>query len=115
MVVVLLTGDLTVLSRVEGAAMRAGADVRAAADASHAVERCAAEPAALLIVDLSTPSLDVESLIEQLRSAATSLPRVVAFGPHVHGERLEEARRAGCDDVVSRGEFFARIELILNR
>jgi hypothetical protein len=39
--------------------------------------------------------------------------RVVAFGPHVHEERLAAARNAGCDEVVSRGEFFARLDAIV--
>jgi len=38
---------------------------------------------------------------------------VVAFGPHVHEERLAAAREAGCDEVLSRGEFFARVNAIV--
>jgi len=113
MAVVLLTGDLTVISRVEGAAKQIGSQVRAFASASQVFDSGIVERAGLLIVDLSTPSLEVKTFIEQLREATRSRPRVVAFGPHVHEERLEAARQAGCDEVVSRGEFFVRIGSIL--
>jgi DNA-binding response OmpR family regulator len=113
MAVVLLTGDLAVMSRVEGAVVRAGQTMRAAGGAVRVVEHCVAEPVALVIVDLSTPSLDVAALIKLLRDDAGSGPRIVAFGPHVHEERLAAARLAGCDDVVSRGEFFARLDAIV--
>jgi DNA-binding response OmpR family regulator len=113
MTVVLLTSDLMVVSRVDGAAARAAAAMRTAGDVSQAVQHCAQEQATLLIVDLSLPSLDIAALIQQLRAAMNGLPRIVAFGPHVHEERLAAARRAGCGEVVSRGEFFARLDTML--
>lgn len=113
MSVVLLTGDLTVISRVEGAAKPIGESVRAFSSASQAVFSCSLEHAKLLIIDLSFPSLNVKKLIDILPEVTISPPRVVAFGPHVHAERLADARQAGCDEVVSRGEFFARLDAIL--
>jgi CheY-like chemotaxis protein len=113
MAVVLLTSDLTVVSRVEGVAARVGADVRTFSSASQAFSCCVAEHADRLILDLSFPSLDVQSLVDQLKSAAPNPPRVIAFGPHVHEGRLAAAREAGCDEVVSRGEFFARMPAML--
>ena len=115
MTVVLLSGDLAVLSRVEGAAARLGQTVRSASAESQAVDLCAAEGATTLVVDLSMASLDVASLVSRLRSDAASHPRVVAFGPHVHEQRLAAAREAGCDLVVSRGQFFSQLDAILAR
>jgi hypothetical protein len=54
------------------------------------------------------------AIVEQLK-AAPNRPRVIAFGPHVHEERLQAARKAGCDEVVSRGQFFAQVEGMLAR
>jgi CheY-like chemotaxis protein len=113
MAVVLLTGDLTVISRVEGAAKMCGEQVRAFSSAAQAILHCGLEGAKLLIVDLGSPSLNVKALVETLQQTTTGPPRVVAFGPHVHAERLAAAREAGCDEVVSRGAFFARIDAIL--
>jgi CheY-like chemotaxis protein len=113
MTVVLLSSDLTVLSRVEGAASRLGQAVRSAAGESQAIELCRADDANTLIIDLSTPSLDVASLVNQLKQYEGQEIRVVAFGPHVHEQRLMAAREAGCDLVVSRGQFFSQLETIL--
>lgn len=114
MTVVLLSSDLTVLSRVEGAAARAGQSVRSASGESQAVDLCKAADANTLIVDLSTASLDVASLVDQLKAREGSGMRVIAFGPHVHEQRLAAARDAGCDLVVSRGQFFSQLEAILD-
>ncbi len=113
MTIVLLSGDLAVLSRVEGAATRLGQAVRSASRESQALELCDAQDAKMLIIDLSTSSIDVASLVHQLKSTEGSNPRVVAFGPHVHEQRLAAARDAGCDLVVSRGQFFSQLDTIL--
>ncbi len=115
MTVVLLSSDLTVLSRVEGAATRVGKKVRIAANESQAAELCNVDEASTLIVDLSMPSIDIAALNVQLKSNKAAATRVVAFGPHVHEERLAAARNAGCDLVVSRGQFFSQLDAILNQ
>ena len=87
--------------------------MRITSTASQALETCRAESAKLLIVDLSMPTVDITELVKRLRSNATVPPRVIAFGPHVHEERLAAARSAGCDVVLSRGQFFGQLEAIL--
>jgi DNA-binding response OmpR family regulator len=111
--VVLLSGDLMTVSRVEGAAKQMGATTQAVANANRAAELCLASDVSWLIVDLSLPELDIAALVSQVKAADESAMRIIAFGPHVHEERLATARDAGCDLVVSRGEFFARIQSIL--
>jgi CheY-like chemotaxis protein len=113
MAAVLLSGDLAVLSRVEGAAIRLGQSVRSASDQAQAVELCEREDAVILIVDLSMSTLDVASLVNELKAEGGAATRVIAFGPHVHEQRLAAAREAGCDLVVSRGHFFSQLEKIL--
>ena len=63
----------------------------------------------LVIVDLSTANLDVAALLKSLEGLADEPPAVWAFGPHVHENRLEAARRAGCQLVLTRGQFHAQI------
>jgi CheY-like chemotaxis protein len=113
MPVVLLSNDLAVLSRVEGPVANRGDSIRVASAPLQAVEYCRDEMVDVLIIDLTLPSIDIDSMIAQLRTNETSRPRVIAFGPHVHEQRLEKARQAGCDEVVSRGQFFAQIDAIL--
>jgi DNA-binding response OmpR family regulator len=112
MTVVLLTRDLSVVSQVDGAAARVGAAACTVANENDAVARCVGENAPLIVLDLSVPSLDVKSLVEQVRAIATA-PRIVAFCSHVHVEKLAAAREAGCDTVMSRGQFFAQTDAVL--
>ena len=115
MSVLLLSGDLMVLSRVEAAAARTGIAVKAVANSAQAVVACDATPAELLIVDLASPQLDIGTLVPDIKSRNDSQTRIIAFGPHVHEEQLAAARDAGCDEVVSRGQFFAQLDTILSR
>jgi CheY-like chemotaxis protein len=113
MTVVLLTGDLMVMSRVAGAAARSAVTLLTASNGLQAVEFCRSQAAELLVIDLTMPSVDVAELVVAVRCTVNAAPKVIAFGPHVHEERLAAARAAGCDDVVSRGQFFGQIDTIL--
>jgi DNA-binding NarL/FixJ family response regulator len=115
MTVVLLTGDLMIVSRVEGAAKQCGAGCRVVTSAEQANAALDDDHVTLVVIDLAMPAIDIGPLVKSLKSRVPSAPTVVAFGPHVHEARLEEARRAGCDEVVSRGQFFAQLESILGR
>lgn len=112
---VLLSGDLMVVSRVEGAASRVGLPLRVAATAARAEELCREQSTRLLVVDLTAPLLDIAALTTAMKALCDGGPRIVAFGPHVHEARLAAAREAGCDSVVSRGQFFAQIDAILEQ
>lgn len=107
--VVVLTSDLAVASMVRGAAQQAGATSAMAIDADALLRRIeeAAAPA-LVVVHLETRGLDVAALMERMRSLTQPPRGVFAFGPHVHEARLEAARQAGCDEVLSKGGFHAR-------
>ncbi len=113
MSVVLLSSDLAVLSRVEGAAARAGKSVRIASTVAQVSEFCNDDRCDTVLVDLSLASLDIAALVAQLKSTSASTARTIAFGPHVHEERLAAARSAGCDQVVSRGHFFSHLDTVL--
>lgn len=114
MTIVLLSNDLAVLSRVEGAARRAGETLRQARSVPQAADTCASGDVRLVVIDLSTPALDVAATVSRLRADAPTSPRLIAFGPHVHEHRLAEARDAGCDLVVTRGQFFSQLDSLLS-
>ena len=114
MTVILVTHDLAVISQVDAAVARIGAVARAVSSVADAAQRCVEERAGLIVIDLGMPSLDVKTLVERVKAATTTPPRFVAFGPHVHGERLAAARDAGCDAVISRGQFFAQLDAVLS-
>jgi CheY-like chemotaxis protein len=64
----------------------------------------------LVLLDLTTPGLDPRALFDRLSEPR---PKVIAFGPHVHEDRLQAARDAGCNLVLPRGQFFVQLERFL--
>lgn len=67
----------------------------------------------LLLVDLAsspTSAAEVAAAVGQGRQPGQVL---VAFGPHVQESLLEEARAAGFDRVLTRGQFTAQLPAIL--
>jgi len=48
-------------------------------------------------------------------AAAAGGPRLVAFGPHVHRQRLDDACAAGADEAISRGELLGSLPALVRR
>lgn len=112
--IVYLTADLMFSSRVSAASSAAGVDVALAANAAAAMSLLQDGRARLVLVDLTLDGLDVDDFMQQLASHEGEPPTVIAYGPHVHAERLAQARAAGCE-VLSRGEFNAQMAQIVAR
>jgi hypothetical protein len=89
--IVAITPDLMDRSRISGALD----GVEFARDAST----CAG--ADVIVIDLAHHATSVGAA----RAAAPGA-RVVAFGPHVDVEVLEQATRDGADEVLPRSRFF---------
>jgi hypothetical protein len=53
--------------------------------------------------------------MEPQRTQTGKAARLVAFGPHVAKERLDQAKAAGADAVVSRGEMLGGFPAIVKR
>ena len=106
----LVSTDLMMTSHVGGAAERAGIRLQTATTPALAVSLCKSVSLDLVLIDLGLAAIDVGQLVSELR-ALSNLPRkILAFGPHVHTARLEAARRAGCDEVLSRGQLHGSID-----
>ena len=97
-VAVFLSGDLMFASRIKSAAQAAGYEFKMGAS----VPDC--PNIRLVIVDLATRFAAVASLMETCRQCCPDA-QVVAFGPHVQTDRLEQARQAGIPSVLTRGKF----------
>ena len=97
-VVVFLSGDLMFASRIKSAAQAVGCGFRM----GGSVPNC--PNIRLVIVDLATRFGAVASLMESCRQHCPDA-RVVAFGPHVQTDRLDQARQAGIPIVLTRGKF----------
>jgi hypothetical protein len=114
-VIVAFVPDLMDRSKVTAAA---GAQpvrfVATPAELTHAVADAdiaegAGAVAHLVLVDLSRPGA-IEAV-----AAVAALPtrRIVGFAPHVDHERLDEARAAGCTEVLARRDLFRRLDEVL--
>jgi DNA-binding NarL/FixJ family response regulator len=113
--IVLITSDLACASSVAGAAARVGAELRTALGAAAVDEKLAGAPPALVIVDLSMRDIRPAQLVPALRARLPENTQILAFGSHVHTALLAAAREAGCDRVISRGEFHARMDEYLRQ
>jgi len=106
--IVLLSTDLMTASQIENAARELGAAVHAASTGEEALHQAEATSAEVVVLDLSCPAADPAAVAPPLQDL-TPAPRIVAFGPHVHREKLAAAESAGCDRVFTRGQFFSGI------
>ena len=114
MSIVLLCGDMMFMSRIAGAAKQIGVPCTTAMSPASLADKLV-EGTRLVAIDLSTPGLEPAVLVPKIRTALKVRPRVIAFGPHVAGELLEEAETSGCDAVFSNGQFFANLPQLLSQ
>ena len=111
MAILFLTTDLLFSSRVAGAAARLGMTLKTAATPAALIELlAAAEPESLVLLDLNSPGVDPRQLAPMVRASQNPPRAIIAYGPHVHEDRLSAATAAGCNEVLTRGQFNARME-----
>jgi len=112
MSVLSLVSDLMFGSKVAATARAHGLEVRGAR--SVAGMRDAAGTPRLVVVDLEAEVPDGDPL-DVVRDALrrTPRPRIVAFAGHLLVDRLDAARQAGADLVMTRGGFASRLESLM--
>lgn len=115
MKLILLSGDLMISSLVAGAVREHSLDVLTVGSQTAAAEAAKAEDVGIIVVDLRTAGLDIQALAEAIRSESEHPPRILAFGPHVHEDRLAAASDAQCDAVVTRGQFDREASQLIGR
>jgi CheY-like chemotaxis protein len=105
----LLSDDLIFTSRIVGTARDRGLTIRAAGSVEGLEALARQEAPRCVIVDLANPGLATTELVQRLRAACLSMPRVIAYGPHVDAAALRAAREAGCDPVLPRSKFVEQL------
>jgi hypothetical protein len=110
---VLLTKDLMFSSKAAAAGQRTGTPVATALSVDALDERLAQGDVRLVLLDLASLSVSPAVLIEKLRAGHGARAFLVAFGPHVHEDLLAAAQLAGCDLVMTRGQFNAQLDEVL--
>lgn len=114
MIGIYLTSDLFFSSRVTSLARERDWPLEMAASVDAARGKAVDREVVLLIIDLGKFSAQAPGLLAELRPRFANL-HVVAYGPHVDEASLEAARRAGCDEVMSQGQFNQLAGQILER
>jgi DNA-binding response OmpR family regulator len=103
----MLTTDLLSASQAAAAAAAQGTEFVHLPSGAALLENFRQRSVDLIVVDIANCDTELAELVDRLRTADSPGPRIVAFGPHVHQARLAAARDAGCDEVLTRGQFHA--------
>ena len=108
--IVALVPDLMFATRIEDAAKHLGYPVRAlgAGDDFDAVVMH--EQPALVIV-----ALDAANWQNAVTAAKRAGARVLAFGSHKNVELMQQAKAAGCDEVVARSRMASELPSLLQK
>jgi CheY-like chemotaxis protein len=121
MSVLFISAELMFVSRVSSVASTLGTQLHTALSGAKGEELLATTNPSIVVVDLSAPGVDIEKFMMTVRAmgqtdtaTTSSVPKVVAFAPHVHEQKLAAAKAAGCDAVLSRGQFDRSIADVLS-
>ena len=101
---VYLTNDLMFGSRVTGDAQKLGVTVEVAYSIEAALQKLDSEKTKLVFIDLGVSRDGLAELVARIRAGAPQAA-IIAYGPHVHEELLQTATAAGCDQVLTQGQF----------
>jgi hypothetical protein len=117
--ILLVSPDLLSTSRIAGLAREAGGRLETLRSLDDPLP---GGPYDLVLLDLQTVNGDpavlvtrVLAILEPQRMQMGKAARLVAFGPHVAKDRLDQAKAAGADASVSRGEILGGFPAIVKR
>ena len=101
--------DLMFVVRIGDAVRRAGRKPMFVGSLERARVQ-AAEGPVLVIVDLACTAADPIRVIQEVKALGIA---VIAFGAHVDVEALQEAKKAGADQVMPRSRFVEKLEKLV--
>jgi hypothetical protein len=117
--ILLVSPDLMSTSRIAGLARPLGGQVETLRSLDAQPQ---GGPFDLVLVDLQGLAGDAAVIVSRVRAVLAGhatqgeVPvRIVAFGPHVHKQRLDDAQAAGALAAVSRGELLGSFAGLVNR
>lgn len=97
--------DLFFAAKIGETARHLGVTVEFASSGQAVLERASNAPA-LVILDLGAAGLDPIGVIARLKAdPALRDTRIVGFVNHERVDLIDQARQAGCDEVLTRGAF----------
>lgn len=112
--VVFLSADLMMASNASSHAKQNGIAFSQASSAKSAIEIIAENRPHLLLIDLQCPGLDIAGLGKSLNGLSDSMsPLSIAYAQHVETDKLESAKAAGFDQVLTRGQINSQMGQII--
>jgi DNA-binding NarL/FixJ family response regulator len=109
--VLALVDDLFFQAKMMETARLVGVELRACSTPDALLAEVAKQAPKLVVVDLNART-DALGAITRLRAAAQDVP-LVAYLSHVQTELAQQARAAGCREVMPRSEFTRDLATIL--
>jgi DNA-binding NtrC family response regulator len=109
--IVAFVDDLFFQAKILETAKHVGVEVRTCTTAEALLAEIAKHSPALVIVDLNAKNKPLDA-IKQVREGSPAIP-VTCFLSHVQVELAEQARAAGCTDVMPRSKFTQHLATIL--
>ena len=111
---IVLIDDLFFQAKLLETAKLTGVALETVATGEQLLIAAAANPAALVIVDLNARQGPLAAVEQLCKKNGPGHPRrVIAFLSHVQTELAERARAAGCQDVMPRSKFTQNLAAIL--
>jgi CheY-like chemotaxis protein len=111
---IVLIDDLFFQAKLFETAKLTGITLETASTGEQLLKAAAANPEALVIVDLNARQGALDAVERLCSSNVPGNPRrVIAFLSHVQTELEERARAAGCQDVMPRSKFTQNLAAIL--
>jgi len=101
--------DLMFSSKVNAAAQ--GRPIVWMKRGTKVADEVAREKPDVLLIDLASPQLDAINSIRQIKQGGAVT--VIGYVDHTREDLIEAARAAGCDQVMSKGEFARRLPELL--
>lgn len=108
-IVYVFSRDLMFSSRTSGSLNAAGMQSKSIGN----VEQIEPGDSCIVILDLTNPGIDIAATVSQLRALEGT--KVVAVGPHVQEGRLNAAREAGADLVITNGQASRELPELLGQ
>jgi DNA-binding NarL/FixJ family response regulator len=109
--VLALVDDLFFQAKILETAKLSGIALRTAVTSDALLAEIAKETPKLVIVDLNARGTPLQA-IEKVRAAHPGLP-LIAFLSHVQTDLAQQARAAGCTQVLPRSQFTRDLATIL--
>lgn len=101
--------NLFFVAKLESAARHASIDLSFVSSEDDLLEK-AREGAELVVLDLGDQDLDAVEAIKKLRAEPeTAAVPMLGFYRHTQPDLAERAREAGCESVMPRSQFTARL------